>query len=47
MGGVPNALVWLKRNIDFETCDIMLSDWKYSGEFKTSKKMVIQFSYSV
>ena len=30
-GGEPSALVWLKRNIDFEICDILISDWKHTG----------------
>ena len=32
MGGCPSALVWLKRNVDFEICDIMLRDWINSGK---------------
>ena len=34
-GGCPSAFVWLKRNIDFEISEIMLSDWDYSGELIT------------
>ena len=29
---VPTALVWLKNNIEFDVCQTMLSDWKYTGE---------------
>ena len=32
MGGCPSALVWLKKNLDFEICEIVLSDWKNSGK---------------
>ena len=28
----PTALVWLKNNIEFDTCQRMLSDLKYTGE---------------
>ena len=31
-GSRPLALVWLKCYIDYEICDIMLSDWAYSGK---------------
>ena len=31
--GVPGALIWLKKHIDFEICNIILKDWKYSGRF--------------
>ena len=33
-GSRPLALVWLKCYIDYEICDVMLSDWRYSGELK-------------
>lgn len=33
-GDCPSALIWLKQNVDFEVCSIMLSDWKYSSKFK-------------
>ena len=33
-GSRPAALVWLKCYIDFDICDVMLSDWRYSGELK-------------
>ena len=29
--GKPQALVWLKKNIDPEVCAIILSDWKFSN----------------
>ena len=29
----PSALIWLKRNIDSDICDTMLSDWKYTGDY--------------
>ena len=29
--GVPGALIWLKKHIDFEICNIIIQDWKYSG----------------
>ena len=29
--GQPQALVWLKKNIDPEVCTIMFSDWKFSN----------------
>ena len=29
--GDSPALLWLKRHVDFQVCDIMLSDWNYSG----------------
>ena len=32
----PLALIWLKKNIDYDICDIMLSDWKHSGKSKTN-----------
>ena len=32
--GLPPALIWLKRTIDFEVCETMLSDWEYSGKLK-------------
>ena len=28
---IPQALVWLKKNIDPDVCAIMLSDWKFSN----------------
>ena len=42
-GGCPSALVWLKRNVDFEVCDIMLRDWKHSGKSKYNQ-MVAWYS---
>ena len=27
----PSTLVWLKRNNEFDTCQRMMSDWKFSG----------------
>ena len=30
-GSWPRTLVWMKQNIDSEICDIMLSDWAFSG----------------
>ena len=30
-GGQSSALVWLKRSVDFDICDILLSDWKHTG----------------
>ena len=31
-GDISSALVYLKKNIDFEICDIMISDWHFSGK---------------
>ena len=28
----PSTLVWLKSNNEFDTCQRMISDWKFSGE---------------
>ena len=28
---LPQALIWMKRHVKFETCDIIMSDWNYSG----------------
>ena len=30
----PSTLVWLKRKIDSDICDTMLSDWEHSGNFQ-------------
>ena len=38
--GFPFALVWLKRNIGFEICEIMLSDWEYTGKLKLTYKLL-------
>ena len=29
--GGPQAFIWLKRHVDFEVCDIIMSDWNYYG----------------
>ena len=31
--GAPLALIWLKKHIDFEVCNSIISDWKYTGNF--------------
>ena len=33
MGGCPSALVWLKKNVEFEIGYIVLCDWKNSGKY--------------
>ena len=34
---LPQALVWLKKNIDPDVCAIMLTDWKFSNSWLESK----------
>ena len=28
----PLTLVWLKKEMEFDICETMLTDWKFSGE---------------
>ena len=35
--GLPQALLWLKKNIDPDVCAIMLTDWKFSNSWLESK----------
>ena len=32
-GGHPKAFLWLKRNVDYEICEVMISDFNYNGNF--------------
>ena len=34
--GAPLALIWLKKHIDFEVCNSIISDWKYTGNLFTT-----------
>ena len=40
--GHPQALIWLKAHLDSDICEIMLSDWLYSGTW--SQKLKDKFS---
>ena len=53
--GQPEALVWLKKNIDSDVCAIMLSDWNFSNAWhevmidnvsaikKRIKKLIVEY----
>ena len=39
----PSTLLWLKNNNEFDICQRILSDWKFSGEIFKLRRFIYRF----